>query len=45
MKYYLSDGQFNSLFQEFSLYYYNEYKNFNPKIYLLSNLPIAVLHK
>lgn len=36
-KYYLSDGQFNSLFQEFSLYYYNEYKNFNPKIYLLSN--------
>lgn len=36
-KYFLSDGQFNSLFQEFSLYYYNEYKNFNPKIYLLSN--------
>lgn len=36
-KYALTGAQFYSLFQEFSLYYYNEYLNTNPKIYLLSN--------
>ena len=36
-KYKLSDAQFTDLFEEFSTYYYNEYKNSNPKIYLLSN--------
>lgn len=36
-QYELDSKQFLSLFQEFSQYYYDEYKNTNPKIYLLSN--------
>lgn len=36
-QYYLDGTQFFQLFQEFSLDYYDEYKNTNPKIYLLSN--------
>jgi len=36
-KYALTGEQFYGLFTEFSLYYYNEYLNTNPKIYLLSN--------
>ncbi|CAN5233648.1 hypothetical protein BH11BAC6_BH11BAC6_15570 [soil metagenome] len=36
-QYYLDGNQFFALFQEFSQYYYDEYKNTNPKIYLLSN--------
>lgn len=36
-KYELTGEQFFKLFTEFSLYYYNEYLNTNPKIYLLSN--------
>ncbi|MEP6845815.1 MAG: hypothetical protein ABI861_07415, partial [Panacibacter sp.] len=36
-QYALTAEQFYGLFTEFSLYYYNEYLNTNPKIYLLSN--------
>jgi hypothetical protein len=36
-QYELDSKQFLSLFQEFSQYYYDEYKYTNPKIYLLSN--------
>ncbi|HXL58079.1 MAG TPA: T9SS type A sorting domain-containing protein, partial [Chitinophagaceae bacterium] len=36
-QYELTTADFFSLFKEFSQYYYNEYKNTNPKIYLLSN--------
>jgi PKD-like domain/SprB repeat/Secretion system C-terminal sorting domain len=36
-QYELTGEQFYGLFTEFSLYYYNEYLNTNPKIYLLSN--------
>lgn len=36
-KYRLSNKQRNDLFQEFSLYFYNEYKNTNPRIRLFSN--------
>jgi len=36
-KYNLSAEDFYNLFTEFSLYYYNEYLNTNPKIFLLSN--------
>lgn len=36
-QYYLSAADFYALFQEFTLDYYNEYKNTNPKIALLSN--------
>jgi Secretion system C-terminal sorting domain len=36
-QYVLDSKQFLSLFQEFSQYYYDEYKNTSPKIYLLSN--------
>ena len=36
-KYWLSDDELKSLFQEFTLYYYNEYKNTNPRIRLFSN--------
>lgn len=36
-QYALDSKQFLSLFQEFSQYYFDEYKNTSPKIYLLSN--------
>lgn len=36
-KYYLSGTDFYNLFKEFTQYYYDEYKNTNPKIALLSN--------
>lgn len=36
-KYYLSSYQFYELFTEFTMYYFNAYKNTNPKITLLSN--------
>lgn len=36
-QYVLTDEQFFGLFTEFSQYYYNEYLNTSPKIYLLSN--------
>ena len=36
-QYYLDGQDFYSLFQEFSQYYYDEYKTASPKIYLLSN--------
>ncbi|MBG9376124.1 T9SS type A sorting domain-containing protein [Panacibacter sp. DH6] len=36
-RYQLTDQQFFDLFKEFSLHYYNEYLNTNPKVYLLSN--------
>lgn len=36
-QYKISANGFYALFQEFSLYYYDEYKNTNPKITLLSN--------
>ncbi|WP_158638351.1 T9SS type A sorting domain-containing protein [Panacibacter ginsenosidivorans] len=36
-QYALTDEQFFGLFTEFSQYYYNEYVNTDPKIYLLSN--------
>lgn len=36
-QYQITDDQFDSLFQVYSLYYYNEYKNTTPKITLLSN--------
>ncbi|CAN5501137.1 hypothetical protein BH10BAC2_BH10BAC2_28630 [soil metagenome] len=36
-QYRISTGNFYSLFQEFTQYYYDEYKNTNPKIALLSN--------
>lgn len=36
-QYALYSSDFFGLFQEFSLYMYNEYLNTNPKIYLLSN--------
>ncbi|MEP6844915.1 MAG: hypothetical protein ABI861_02900, partial [Panacibacter sp.] len=36
-QYALDSKQFLSLFQEFSQYYYDEYKTTSPKIYLLSN--------
>lgn len=36
-KYQLTSAQFASLFYEFTTHCYNEYKNTNPKIYLLSN--------
>lgn len=36
-QYQLTVQQFNTLFKEFSLDYYNEYKNTDPKITLLSN--------
>lgn len=36
-QYELTGEDFYNLFTEFSLYYYNEYLNTNPKIYLLSN--------
>jgi hypothetical protein len=36
-KYYLSGTDFYGLFQEFTQYYYDEYKNTSPRISLLSN--------
>lgn len=36
-QYQISTDQFDSLFQVYSLYYYNEYKNTAPQITLLSN--------
>lgn len=36
-QYYIDGKGFQALFQEFSQYTYDEYKNTNPKIYLLSN--------
>ena len=36
-QYALDGQQFLALYQEFSQYYYNEYKNTNPTIYLMSN--------
>jgi len=36
-QYDLDSKQFLSLYQEFTQYYYDEYKNANPKIYLMSN--------
>ncbi|QEC67757.1 T9SS type A sorting domain-containing protein [Panacibacter ginsenosidivorans] len=36
-QYDLDSKQFLDLFKEFSQYYYNEYKNTSPKIYLMSN--------
>ncbi len=36
-KYQLSTNQLADLFKEFTLYYYNNYKNANPKITLMSN--------
>ena len=36
-QYALSDAQFYQLFQEFTLYYWDEYKFTSPKIYILSN--------
>ena len=36
-EYNLTGTQFYQLFQEFSQYYYDEYRSTNPKIYLLSN--------
>src|SRR4051794_29214415 len=36
-KYYLSGADFYNLFQEFTQYYYDEYKSTHPKIVLLSN--------
>src|SRR5919197_3183565 len=36
-QYYLSSADFYMLFQEFTQYYYDEYKNTVPKIALLSN--------
>jgi hypothetical protein len=36
-RYYLDSKQFLALYQEFTQYYYTEYKNTSPKIYLMSN--------
>jgi len=36
-KYELSKEELNDLFEEFSLYYYNEYKNTDPRIRLFNN--------
>lgn len=36
-QYEITDEQFDSLFKVYSSYYYNEYKNVNPKITILSN--------
>lgn len=36
-QYQLTTIQFADLFKEFSLYYYNEYANTNPRIYIVSN--------
>ncbi|WP_158638308.1 T9SS type A sorting domain-containing protein [Panacibacter ginsenosidivorans] len=36
-QYALSDADFYALFQEFTMYYYDEYRNTDPKIYILSN--------
>lgn len=36
-QYFLTSNDFFALFQEFSLHFYNEYKDTNPKITLLSN--------
>ena len=38
-QYYLSTGDFQTLFQEFSLYFYNAYSGTNPKISVLLNPP------
>src|SRR6266487_2744341 len=37
LQYQISNTGFQALFKEFSQYYYDEYKNTNPRIYLLSN--------
>ncbi|CAN5429581.1 hypothetical protein BH10BAC2_BH10BAC2_48490 [soil metagenome] len=36
-QYAISDNEFFQLFQEFTMHYYDEYRNTNPKIYILSN--------
>lgn len=36
-QYNIKSAQFDSLFYDYSLYFYNEYKNTNPKITLISN--------
>lgn len=36
-QYEITDAQFDSLFEVYSAYYYNEYKNLTPKITMLSN--------
>ncbi|HRH47805.1 MAG TPA: T9SS type A sorting domain-containing protein [Panacibacter sp.] len=36
-QYAITNNQFDSLFYDFSKYFYNEYKNTNPKITLISN--------
>jgi len=36
-QYAISDAEFFNLFKEFTLHYYDEYRNTDPKIYLLSN--------
>ena len=36
-QYAITNNQFDSLFYDFSTYFYNEYKNTNPKITLISN--------
>jgi hypothetical protein len=36
-QYAISDAEFFTLFKEFTMYYYDEYRNTTPKIYILSN--------
>lgn len=36
-QYAISDDEFFYLFREFTMHYYDEYRNTNPKIYILSN--------